>query len=127
MGSCSVSVLELQSVIAQSSCEAENIAATAATSETKYIQLCSLLVVGVSSKRSLDVRFLWLQAETAAKRVRNSRVPGPENAADANSKLADRRSRVLSIEHVCHADPETVSASISCLCLSLMRDSHQVL
>ena len=38
------------------------------------------------------MRFLWLQAETTAKRVRINKVPGPENVADANTKLADRRS-----------------------------------
>ena len=54
--------------------------------------------IGVASRRGLqrlrhlDVRFLWLQAEVAAKRVRISKVPGPENVADANTKPADRRS-----------------------------------
>ena len=101
-----------QSVIAQSSCEAEYIAATAATSEAKYIHCSwpvdntvnihvrsdSSGVIGVASRRGLqrlrhlDVRFLWLQAETANKNVRISKVPGPENVADANTKPADKRS-----------------------------------
>ena len=102
-----------QSVVAQSSCEAEYIAATAATSEAKYIQSLFLAcgqhvsiqlredssgAIGVASRRGLqrlrhlDVRFLWLQQETANKRVRISKVPGPENVADANTKPADRRS-----------------------------------
>ena len=33
----------------------------------------------------------WLQAETASKNVRISKVPGPENVADANTKTADKR------------------------------------
>ena len=54
--------------------------------------------VGVASRtdlqrlRHLDVRFLWLQAETANKNIRISKVRGPENVADANTKLADKRS-----------------------------------
>ena len=105
-----------QSVVAQSSCEAEYIAATAATSEAKHIQaffaVCGQLVsidlrfdssgaIGVASRRGLqrlrhlDVRFLWLQQETANKKVRISKVPGPENVADANTKPADRRSLEL--------------------------------
>ena len=102
-----------QSVIAQSSFEAEYIAATAATSEAKYIQALFLAcgqhvnihlrsdgcgAIGVASRRGLqrlrhlDVRFLWLQAETASKNIRISKVPGPENMADANTKPADKRS-----------------------------------
>ena len=102
-----------QSVIAQSSCEAEYIAATAATSEAKYIQAPFLAcgqhvnihlrsdnsgAIGVASRRGLqrlrhlDVRFLWLQAETGSKNIRISKVPGPENVADANTKPADKRS-----------------------------------
>ena len=91
-----------QSVIAQSSCEAEYIAATAATSEAKYIQAPFLAcgqhvnihlrsdnsgAIGVASRRGLqrlrhlDVRFLWLQAETGSKNIRISKVPGPENTS----------------------------------------------
>ena len=102
-----------QSVTAQSSCEAEYIAAIAATSEAKYIQALFLACVqhvnihlhsdssgsiGVASRRGvqrlrhLDVRFLWLQAETASKDIRINKVPGPENVADANTKSADKRS-----------------------------------
>ena len=102
-----------QSVIAQSSCEAEYILATAATSEAKYIQALFLAcgqhvnihlrsdssgAIGVASRRGLqrlrhlDVRFLWLQAETASKNIRISKVPGPENVADAYTKPADKRS-----------------------------------
>ena len=102
-----------QSVIAHSSCEAEYIAATAATCEAKYIQALFLTcgqhvnihlrsdssgTIGVASRRGLqrlrhlDVRFLWLQAETANKNVRISKVPGPENVAGANTKPTDRRS-----------------------------------
>ena len=98
-----------QSVITESSCEAEYIAATAPTSEAKYIQALFLAygqhvnihlrsdssgAIGVASKRGLqrlrhlDLRFLWLQPET-------SKVPRPENVADANTKPADRRSLEL--------------------------------
>ena len=101
-----------QSVIALSSCEAEDIAATAATSEVKYIQPLFLAcgqhvnvhprsdssgTIGVANRRGLQrlrhlhVRFLWLQAETANKNVRISKVPGLEKVADANTKPADRR------------------------------------
>ena len=101
-----------QSVIAQSSCEAECIAATAATSEAKYIQALFLAcgqrvnihlrpdssgAIGAASRRGLqrlrhlDVRFLWLQAETENKNVRISKVPGPEKVAVANTKPADKR------------------------------------
>ena len=105
-----------QSEVAQSSCEAEFIAATATTSEAKYIQALFLAcgqhvnlhlrsdstdAIGVASKkclqrlRHLDVRCLWLQAETAAKRVRISKRSGPRNVADAITRLADRRSLEL--------------------------------
>ena len=101
------------SVIAQSSCEAEYIAATAASSEAKYTQGLFLAcgqhanihlhsdssgAVGVASRRGLqrfghlDVRFLWLQADTASKNIRISKEPGPENVADASTKPADKRS-----------------------------------
>ena len=78
-----------QSVVAQSSCEAEYIAATAATSEAKYIQAlfsaCGQHVdIDLQRLRHLDVRFLWLQQETAHKKVRISKVPWPENVEDAN-------------------------------------------
>ena len=87
--------------------------ATAATSEAKCIQALCLAcgqhvnihlrsdssgAIAVASRRGLqrlrhlDVRFLWLQAETANKNVRISKVPGPENVADANTKPADKRS-----------------------------------
>ena len=100
-----------QSVIAQSSCEAEHIAAAAATSEAKYIQAlflacgqhekihlrfdtftrhwCWQAGRGLQRLRHLDVRFLWLQAETANKNIRVGKVLGPENVADANTKPAD--------------------------------------
>ena len=98
-----------QSVIAQSSCEAEFFAATAATSEAKYIQALFLAcgqhvnihlrsdrsgAIGVASRRGLQRlrHLLWLQAETASKNVRISKVLGPENVADANTKPADKRS-----------------------------------
>ena len=117
-----------QSVIAQPSCEAEY---TAATSEAKYIQALFLScgqhvnihlrsdstgAIGAASKRGLQrlrhlhVRFLWLQTEAAAKRVRISKVPGPDNVADANTKPCRQTfAGVLSNEHGCHADPATVS------------------
>ena len=123
---------QTQSVIAQSSCEAEYIAATAATSEAKHIQAlfmaCGQRVkihlrcdssgaIGVASRkglqrlRHLDVRFLWLQAETSNKNVRIRKVPSSENVADANTKLADRRSlECCRLEYGCQADPETVSS-----------------
>ena len=52
--------------------------------------------IGVASRRGLqrlDVRFLWLQAETASKNIRISKVLGPENVADTNTKPADKRFR----------------------------------
>ena len=100
-------------MIAQSSGEAEYIAATAARSEANYIQALFLAcgqsvnihllsdstgAIGVASRRGLqrlrhlDVRFLRLQAEIAAKRVRISKVPGTDNVADSNTKTADKRS-----------------------------------
>ena len=100
-----------QSVIAQSSCEAEYIADTAATSDAKYVKALFLAcgqrmnvhrrsdssgAIGVASSRDLqrlrhlDVRFLWLQAATASKNIRSSKVLGPEKVADANTKLADK-------------------------------------
>ena len=107
------------------------IAATAATSEAKYIQALFLAcgqhvnihlrsdgagAIGVASRRSLqrlrhlDVRFLWLQAESASKNIRNSKVLGPENVADANTKTCRQTfARVLSIEGARHRDPDTVS------------------
>ena len=99
MDSTSVPVPRTQSVIAQSSCEAEYIAATAASSEAKYIQALFLAcgqrvnihlrsdssgAIGVANRRGLqrlrhlDVRFLWLQAETASKNIRISKVLGLE-------------------------------------------------
>ena len=61
-----------QSVIVQSSCEAEYIAATAATSEAMYIHA------------------LFLACERPARKFES--VPGPENVADADTKPADKRS-----------------------------------
>ena len=102
-----------QSVIAQASCEAEYIAATAATSEAKFIQALFLAcgqrvnihlrssstgAIGVASRRGpqrlrhLDVRFLWLQAETTVKRARICKVPGPQNVTDVNTRPVDKRS-----------------------------------
>ena len=40
----------------------------------------------------LDVCFLWVWAETVAERVRICEVHGPEDVADSDAKLADRRS-----------------------------------
>ena len=82
--------VRIQSVVAQSSCEAEQIAATAATSEAKCMQACGRHVnihvrsdstgaIGVASRRGLqrlrhlDVRFLWLQSESAAVAGDNSK------------------------------------------------------
>ena len=100
-------------MIAQSSCEAEYIAATTAASEANHIQALFLAcgqhvnihlrsdssgAIGVASRRGvqrlrhLDVRFLWLQAETANKNIRISKVRGPVNVADANTEPADKRS-----------------------------------
>ena len=62
-----------------------------------HMRFDSTGAIGVASRRglqrlrNLDGRFLWLQAETAAKNVRISKAPGPENVADANTKPADRR------------------------------------
>ena len=87
------------------SCDAEYIAATASTSEAKYIQALFLacgqhvnihlrsdssgaIVAsrrGLQRLRHLDVRFLWLQAETASKNIQISKVPGPENVESARN------------------------------------------
>ena len=98
-----------QAVVAQSSCEAEYIAATAATSEAKYIQDLFLScgrsdssgAIVVASRRGLqrllhlDVRFLCLQQETANNKVRISKVPCSVNVADSNTKPADKSSLEL--------------------------------
>ena len=69
--------------------------------------------IGVASRRGwqrlrhLDGRFLWLQQETAQKKVRISNVPGPENVADTNTKPA--AARVLSHEHGHHRDSATAA------------------
>ena len=47
---------------------------------------------GLQRIRLLDVRFLWLQAETASKNIRISKMLGPENVGDANTHPADKRS-----------------------------------
>ena len=124
-----------QLVIAESSCEAEHIAATAATSEAKYIlalfTACEQQVPirstigvvrsnGLQCFRHLDVRFL--QAETAGKRVPIRKVLRPENVADSTTKLADRRS--FEFCRMCmegNKDPITVSRSsfVPCLCVAL--------
>ena len=132
MDSCSVPVLEHSRWLLNHHVKTECSAATAATSEAKYIQgsfpgLWTAYVnihlssdssgaIGVASKRGLqrlrhlDVRFLWLLGETAAKRVRISKVPGPENVADANAKHADKRSlEFCRMSLGVLADPETVS------------------
>ena len=63
-----------------------------------HLRSDSFDAIGVASRgglqrlRHLDVRFLWLQAETAMKNVRIRKVPGPENVADANTKPQDKRS-----------------------------------
>ena len=84
-----------QSVIAQSSCEAEYIAATAATSEAKTTR------EHPSAFRQLWRHWCGKQKRSAAVTpsgraisvdVRISYVPGPENVADANTKPVDKRS-----------------------------------
>ena len=126
-------------MIAQSSCEAEHIAATAATTEAKYIQALFLAcgqhvnihlrsdssgAIGVASRRGLqrlrhlDVRFLWLQAETANKNIRISKVLGPENVADAGTKPADRRSLEFCRSKMGVTEISvTCSSQSSCLCV----------
>ena len=97
-----------QPVIAQSSCEAEYIAATAATSEAKCIQALFLAcgqhvnihlrsdssgAIGVASRRGLqrlrhlDVRFLWLQAEETASK--NVRIRTPNLQTNVRSSFVD--------------------------------------
>ena len=51
----------------------------------KQKMFCNALVIRMS-------RFLWSQAETAAKRARISQVLAPENVADSNTKFAERHS-----------------------------------
>ena len=96
-----------QSVLAQSSCEAELLAANSAVAEGKFVQnvLADLgqpvrLVVmtdssssqaamhrlGVGRMRHLEVRHLWLQAETAARRVEVRHVASADNVADVGTK-----------------------------------------
>ena len=135
-----------QSVIAQSSCEDEYIAATAATSEAKYIQALFLAcgqhvsihlrsdssgAIGVASRRGLqrlrhlDLRFLWLQSETANKNIRISKVPGPENVADADTKPAEQTfARVLPIKDGRHRDPKKV-VSVSSLMITCSAPAYK--
>ena len=74
------------------------------------------VAIGVASRRGLqrirhlDVRFLWLKAEIATKRVRISNVAGAENVADANIKPSDKHSIDICLSIFgCYADPKTVS------------------
>ena len=60
-----------------------------------YCQSDSRHRKGLQRFRHLDVRFPKLQAATAAKRVRVSKVPGPESVADSNTQPANRRSPEL--------------------------------
>ena len=96
-----------QSVIAQSSCEAEYIAADAATSEAKYIQF-----LGLWTTREDPSAFRQLWSHWSGKQKRSATFTssgraisvvsgrdrqqehsnGPENVADANTKPADKRS-----------------------------------
>ena len=100
-----------QNIVAQSSCEAEYIAAVTTAAEMKYLAAlfaeCGIEVklrlyvdstaaVGVAQRRGLqrmrhlDVRFLWLQQEVHEKRLAILRVPGNVNRADAGTKPTDR-------------------------------------
>ena len=102
-----------QTIVAQSSGEAEFVAATAAASYGKYFQaLCSECLrksvrptlrvdstsaIGTASRRGLqrlrhlDTRFLWLQDEVVEKRVLLEKVPGTLNGADSNTKAGDAK------------------------------------
>jgi len=106
-----------QTVVAQSSGEAEYIAATHAASQATYfhalvveclgkvgaptLHVDSTAAIGTASRRGLqrlrhlDTRFLWLQGEVAEKRLRLKKVAGPENAADSNTKACDHKSLVF--------------------------------
>ena len=98
-----------QSVISQSSGEAEYIAGAASASEGLYVRelfrscgiemkllihIDSTSAIGTASRRGLtrirhlDVRFLWLQSACAEKRLELRKCPGEENCADANTKAA---------------------------------------
>ena len=81
-----------QSVIAQSSCEAEYIAATAATSGSEV--------------HPRSVLCLWTTREYPSAFRQTSKVPGLENA---NTKFADRSSPDFWRMRGCHADSEPVS------------------
>ena len=101
-----------QTIVAQSSGEAEFVAATAAASYGKYYQaLCSECLkksvrptlrvdstsaIGTASRRGQrlrhpDTRFLWLQDEVVEKRVLLEKVPGTLNGADSNTKAGDAK------------------------------------
>lgn len=96
--------------MAQSSGEAQFIAAAATASEGKFIlaivEACgvaprlslyvdSTAAIGTASRRGLarlrhlDVRFLWLQAEVCGKRLSIRKCDGSSNVADANAKPVD--------------------------------------
>ena len=79
---------------------------------------------GLQRLRHLDVRFLWLQVETASKNIRISKVPGPEKVADANTKPADKRSlefcrSKMGVTEIPKQfrDAVTSSSQSSCLCV----------
>ena len=102
-----------QSVTAQSSCDAEYIAATAATSEAKNIQALFLAcgqhvnihlrsdssgAIGVASRRGLQrLRSISVVAgrRPPTRIFESARSLGLRNVADANTKLADKRSLEL--------------------------------
>ena len=69
--------------------------------------------IGVASRRGLqrlrhlDVLFLWLQQETAHKKVRISKVPGPENVAGRQHQSSRQTfAGILPHEHGRHRGPE---------------------
>ena len=91
---------------------------------------------GLQRFRHLDVGFPKLQAATAAKRVRVSKVPGPESVANANAQPADRRS--LELCRICMGvtqipkqfrDPvpsNLTSFFVSVSCAHTRRDRHEL-
>ena len=75
------------------------------------------------------VFYLWMQAQTSVKRVRICKVPGLQNVADANTKLADRRSHdftriSMGATHLPKQFRDTVLRQVLHSCLSLCHSSR---
>ena len=90
---------------------------TASTHTSSFLQHSTRAIRGTSRKglqRPLhpNVQFLWLQAETAAKRFRISKVPGPEGRRRLEHPTCRQTfARILSYVQGSNIDRERVSRS----------------